>query len=133
MASYHYASHSAVRAAPAPAPLRRQNAAQPPMLVTASLNNASGLGLNVPQSGTSLSMPFSAHAQSPASATVPSPMALRSAASYTAPYNPQQWGPINPDGHHLPPQQTRTVTYAPRLQGPDGIKLNLLGGHRANS
>ena len=130
MASYPYGALNPN----APSPLRRQNAAQPPMLVTASLNNAhhanAGLGLAVPGSTTSLSTPFSpfaalspyAPAPSPASATVASPMALRSAASYTAPYNPQQWGPLHPDGHpmQMPRQQTQTVTYAPRMMGPDG-------------
>ena len=132
MASYPYGA--AALHPHAPSPLRRQNAAQPPMLVTASLNHAhqanSGLGLAVPASSTALSTPFSPfapspYAPSPASAAAASPMALRSAASYSAPYNPQQWGQINPDGQspaNMAPMQTRTITYAPRLQGPDGTE-----------
>ena len=146
--------------APMLSPLRRQNAAQPPALRTTSLNNAQGLGLGyglnagqTPVSTTSLSSPFAVHSASPypaSSAVAASPMALRSPATFSAPYNPQQWGRIGSDGSPslgsastLSPlharQSSRAVNYAPRLRGPDGEKVSglskvslLIAVHRTN-
>ena len=128
-------------ALPALSPLRRRHVAQPPTLLTTSLSNAHslghGLGLNggqTPVSTTSLSSPFSQqnhspYLSSPAAAT-PS-MLTSSPAAYAAAYNPQQWGRIPGDrvgdvasSSTLSPlharQSSRNISYAPRLQGPDG-------------
>ncbi|MCJ1397847.1 hypothetical protein MMC11_001043 [Xylographa trunciseda] len=123
---------------------RRQRPGQPPSLLTTSLTNAQTLGHGLPLGGqtplstTSLSTPFSAHSSSPypmspgGASRGSSPMALRSAAGFSAPYNPQQWGrlsstdsspstssglTVNVHARHLP---TRTTTFAPRPVGPDG-------------
>ena len=127
---------------PALSPLRRQHVAQPPTLLTTSLNNAHslghGLGLTggqTPLSTTSLSSPFSQQNHSPylssPAGTVTS-MPTSSPAAYAAPYNPQQWGRITnygvgeagpsstPSPMHTM-QSSRGINYAPRLRGPDGI------------
>ncbi|MCJ1317607.1 hypothetical protein MMC15_002932 [Xylographa vitiligo] len=119
---------------------RRQRPGQPPSLLTTSLTNAQnlghglGLGGQTPLSTTSLSTPFSAspYPMSPGGASRgSSPMALRSAAGFSAPYNPQQWGRLNSNDSspslsssltvnvHARHPSTRTTTFAPRLTGPD--------------
>ena len=131
-------------------PRRRGHPGQPPSLLTTSLNNNAqhlglghGLNSHTPVSTTSLSSPFSAaqaqYSPSPGGASRGnSPMALRSATGFSAPYNPQQWGR---PGHesmssigamstatslHSRQSSTRTTTFAPRLQGPDGIVSSTL-------
>ncbi|MCJ1382331.1 hypothetical protein MMC17_005444 [Xylographa soralifera] len=123
---------------------RRQRPGQPPSLLTTSLTNAQNLGHGLalggqtPLSTTSLSTPFSAFPSSPypmspgGASRGSSPMALRSAAGFSAPYNPQQWGRLNSNESspslssgltvnvHARHPSTRTTTFAPRLTGPDG-------------
>jgi len=114
---------------------RRRQPVQPPNLLTTSLGNARNAGLGIggivqtPVSTTTLSSPFSAFSQSPAGAMRgASPMALRSQASFSGTYNPQQWGPLNnrsPNsssaGDHRPARSSRVVALAPRPVGPDGM------------
>ena len=124
---------------------RRQRPGQPPSLLTTSLTNAQNLGHGLalggqtPLSTTSLSTPFSAYSSSPyplspgGASRGSSPMALRSAAGFSAPYNPQQWGRLNSNDSspsvssgltvnvHAQHPSTRTTTFAPRLTGPDGM------------
>ncbi|KAJ9374547.1 hypothetical protein DTO282F9_8421 [Paecilomyces variotii] len=86
---------------------RRRDVVQPPALTTSfngPLNPGLGVALNVgytptPLSTTSLSSPFSqsqsTYLPSPGGATRgSSPMAPRNLSSYTAPYNPREWGPV---------------------------------------
>ncbi|MCJ1388395.1 hypothetical protein MMC18_001242 [Xylographa bjoerkii] len=127
---------------------RRQRPGQPPSLLTTSLTNAQNLGQGLalggqtPLSTASLSTPFSAHPSSPypmspypmspgGASRGSSPMTLRSAAGFSAPYNPQQWGRLNSNDSspstssgltvnvHARHSSTRTTTFAPRLTGPD--------------
>ena len=143
MASQYPFTNLPTVGAPMLSPLRRQNAAQPPTLRTTSLNNTQGLGLGyglnagqTPISTTSLSSPFALHNASPYPASpsvTASPMAVRSPATFSTPYNPQQWGRIGSDGSPLvgpaastlsplhARQSSRAVAYAPRLRGPDGM------------
>ena len=132
-------------------PRRRQRAVQPPSLLTTSLNNAQnlghGLGLNAqtPLSSTSLSSPFSVHQATPYPASPggamrgTSPMALRSTASGSGQYNPQQWGPISHEGspmqvtgstfaltHSRHPSRVTVLAGQPR--GPDGRSVVKLKG-----
>lgn len=113
---------------------RRQQALRPPNLLTTSLGNARNAGLGIggnghtPISTTSLSSPFSGFPQSPGGAMRgTSPMALRSQASFSGTYNPQQWGPLSNSsttspatGDHRHSQASRAVALAPRPVGPDG-------------
>ena len=120
---------------------RRENAVQPPHLLTSALGHARNVGLGIgaanqtPISATTLSSPFSGRHQSPypasasGSARDGSPMALRPAGGFNAPYNPQQWGPAGnespatstaPHGQRPPVQSVRAPTFAPRPVGPDG-------------
>ncbi|MCJ1284461.1 hypothetical protein MMC26_003793 [Xylographa opegraphella] len=122
---------------------RRQRPGQPPSLLTTSLTNAHnlgyspGLGGQTPVSTTTLSTPFSAYPSSPypmspgGASRGSSPMALRSAAGFSAPYNPQQWGRLNSNDSssslssgltvnvHARHASTRNTSFAPRLTGPD--------------
>ena len=133
---------------PALSPLRRQHVAQPPTLLTTSLNNAHSLGHGLgmtggqtPMSTTSLSSPFSLHNPSSFQASpvgaATTAMPTSSPATYTGAYNPQQWGRIRRDGmadagatSALSPlharQSSRNVQYAPRLRGPDGTAKTCL-------
>ena len=120
---------------------RRQLPNQPPNLLTTSLGNARNTTLGIggmvqtPISSTTLSGPFSAHPlcsypQSPGGALRgTSPMASRSASTFSGHYNPQQWGVVNsasPNAmsmageHRQTSQSSRTAHLAPRLVGPDG-------------
>ena len=114
----------------------RQQAVQPPNLLTTSLENArtsnTGLGIGAivqtPVSATTLSSPFSGFPQSPASAMrSASPMAQRSQSGFSGTYNPQQWGPLSNGspssssaGDHRRVHSSRVVALAPRPVGPDG-------------
>ena len=120
---------------------RQLSSNQPPNLLTTSLGNARnttlGIGAMVqtPISSTTLSGPFSAHPlcsypQSPGGAVrETSPMASRSASTFSGRYNPQQWGVVNsasPNAmsiageYRQTSQSSRTAHLAPRLVGPDG-------------
>ena len=120
---------------------RRQLPNQPPNLLTTSLGNARNTTLGIggvvqtPISSTTLSGPFSAHPlcsypQSPGGAVRgTSPMASRSASTFSGHYNPQQWGVVNsasPNAMSMAgefrqtSQSSRTAHLAPRLVGPDG-------------
>jgi hypothetical protein len=116
MASHHFVPQS--QQGPQVLPLRRPHVAQPPTLLTTSLNNAHNLGHGLGLTGV----------QTPLSTTT---MAVRSPVAYNGTYNPQQWGRINGDGmgemassSTLSPmharQSSRNMAYAPRLRGPDG-------------
>ena len=120
---------------------RRQLPNQPPNLLTTSLGNArnttfapGGL-VQTPVSSITLSGPFSAHPQCPypqspgGALRDSSPMASRSASTFSGHYNPQQWGAVNSASpssmsmvgeHRQISQSTRTAHLAPRLVGPDG-------------
>ncbi|KAL8730317.1 MAG: hypothetical protein Q9181_004704 [Wetmoreana brouardii] len=121
---------------------RRQHATQPPTLLTTALNGAHNQNLGVasasqtPLSTTSLSTPFSAHQASPyplspgIESRESSPMATRTPASFNAPYNPQQWGPLSSSTSspldaatrtRHPSQSSRFPRFAPRPVGPDGM------------
>lgn len=123
----------------ATSPRRRQQAVQPPNLLTTSLGNARNAGLGIggigqtPLSSTSLSSPFSARPQSPyvhspgGASRGASPMALRSQSSFSGTYNPQQWGPVgngssisSSTAEHRQAQSSRVLALAPRPVGPDG-------------
>ncbi|KAL6717523.1 hypothetical protein ACLMJK_005438 [Lecanora helva] len=113
----------------------RQQAVQPPNLLTTSLGNIRNAGLGIglggnnqtPVSTTSLSSPFSAFPQSPGGAMRgQSPLASRSQASFSGTYNPQQWGPLSNNstnspagGDHRPARSSRVVALGPRPVGPD--------------
>ena len=115
-------------------PRRRQQPVQPPNLLTTSLGNARSAGLGIggitqtPVSSTSLSSPFSMNTQSAGGAVRgASPMALRSQASFSVNYNPQQWGPVNSNtlapssvGDYRQAQSSRVATTTLRPLGPDG-------------
>lgn len=125
-----------------PSPRRRPHALQPPSLLTTTLGNAHatshGVGAShTPVSTTSLSSPFSLHQASPYPGSPggarrgTSPMAVSATRSYSAAYNPQQWGPVSSNGS---PSSRNTIastrqtshgsTLAPRLVGPDGRSDN---------
>ncbi len=120
----------------------RRGQPQRPTLRTTSLSNAQSLQYGgvqhaqPPLSAVALSSPFSLHNDSPYLATPggaargTSPM-MRSTTGFSAPYNPQQWGPVGGDGpvsamsssNLLASQQRQGsghVVYASRLRGPDG-------------
>ena len=122
-----------------PSSRRRPHALQPPSLLTTTLGNAHasshGVGAgHTPVSTTSLSSPFSLHQASPyprspgGAIRGTSPMAVSATRSYSAAYNPQQWGPVSSNGS---PSSRNTITstrqsshgstLAPRLVGPDGM------------
>lgn len=123
----------------ATSPRPRQQAIQPPNLLTTSLGNARNAGLGIggitqtPASATTLSSPFAGHPQSPyvqssgGASRGASPMALRSNSSFSGTYNPQQWGPVNNVSQmssareHRRAQSSRVVALAPRPVGPDGM------------
>ena len=137
-----YSSYVGADLAGGPAsPRRRGHPAQPPSLLTTSLNNSAqnlglghGLHAQTPLSTTSLSSPFSGpqshYTASPGGASRGnSPMAVRSATGFSGSYNPQQWGRSGYENTNsfstaaaLQSHQSsiRTTTFAPRLQGPDG-------------
>ena len=135
-APYNSYSVSPGPAGIATSPRRRQQADQPPTLLTTSLGNARNVGLSfggivqTPVSTTSLSGPFSGYPQSPGGAMRgASPIALRTQAGFNANYNPQQWGPVrngspgsSTTGGHRQAQLSRVVALAPRPVGPDGKK-----------
>ena len=123
-------------------PRRRGHPGQPPSLLTTSLNNNAqhlglghGLHAQTPLSTTSLSSPFSGsqshYTASPGGASRGnSPMAVRSATGFSGTYNPQQWGRPGYENTQSVPtavafqshqSSIRTTTFAPRLQGPDGM------------
>lgn len=125
-------------------PIRRHNLAQPPALLTTALsgahsqNNALLTPSQQPQSATSLSAPFSPYpysAYSPfpnANSRESSPMATRVQSTFSAPYNPQQWGPLSSSTSsplevatrtHQSSHSSRFPRFAPRLTGPDGKGL----------
>ncbi|KAL5336801.1 hypothetical protein BJX70DRAFT_371584 [Aspergillus crustosus] len=114
-----------------PSPGRREHATQPPPLNT-TFNNPQFQGLGVglgpgyvstPLSTTSLSSPFihSPAVNSPAGATGPSPMASR---QYSAPYNPQEWGPVSngpmaaSQSAYSQPSNMLRIVPQPRYAGP---------------
>lgn len=116
-------------------PRRRQPALQPPNLLTTSLENARNAGLGAGGSqhtplstATTLSSPFSAHPHSayPSAGggmSAISPMTLRHTSSFSAQYNPQQWGPMSNASSQSAIQQSqhpRVIALAPRPVGPDG-------------
>lgn len=124
-------------------PRRRQHAVQPPTLLTTTLGNAHnanwGTGTHTPISTTSLSSPFSIYQPSPypvspaAAMRGTSPSIHQAPASFSAPYNPQQWGPLGgpptsssspasrPLGIRQANQSTRVSMLAARPVGPDGM------------
>ncbi|KAE8549279.1 hypothetical protein EYB25_007799 [Talaromyces marneffei] len=121
-------------------PGRRNHAIQPPALMT-SLNgpqyhqsHSAGASLGFMSSpATSLSSPFS---QPPHSAYLPSPgaaqrgnspMTMRmSSSSYSAPYNPQEWAPMNGDGSPQIAQVTHSQrSHAIRIVQPSHLQHSL--------
>lgn len=125
-------------------PSRRQHVDRPPTLLTTALSAAHNQnpGLSAasphPLSTTSLSAPFSPYPSSPhpPSSTTEmrgsSPMATRTQASFSAPYNPQQWG-LSASSTSTPldtasrtrqsAHPSRFPRFAPRPVGPDGKRL----------
>lgn len=133
------APYNSYNAAPAStgiasSPRRRQQALQPPNLLTTSLGIARNAGfgtgsiVQTPVSTTTLSSPFSGIPQSPGGAMRgASPMVPRSRTGFNGTYNPQQWGSLNNGspssssaGGHRQAQPSRVVALAPRPVGPDG-------------
>lgn len=123
-------------------PRRRQHAVQPPTLLTSTLENAHnaswGTGILTPLSTTSLSSPFSIHQPSPyplspaGAMRGTSPSLHQAPAAFSAPYNPQQWGPLSgtstssspasrPLGMRQANSSTRVAMLAARPVGPDGM------------
>jgi hypothetical protein len=114
-------------------PGRRQFAVQPPALATSFGHDPSvgaSLGLNHAQTPmSSLSSPFSAgqpaYVLPAAIPSTASPLALRSTPGSSGAYNPQEWTDSNVDNSPALPSSSgfasRTVEYAPRLRGPDGM------------
>lgn len=119
---------------------RPQHAGEPPTLLTTTFgavqNHSTRIasGSETPLSATTLSTPFSPFLQSSAyprslDPRDSSPMATRTQASFNAPYNPQQWGPLSSStsgpldaatrSRH-PSRSSRYPNLAPRLVGPDG-------------
>ena len=114
-----YAGWSSSTTSNQPSPNRREFAVQPPLLTTA-LAGSQFHPVNTPLSTTSLSSPFtqshSPYVASPAngrSASSSSSMASRHNASYSVPYNPQDWGPMS----NVPPNQAsyQQPNSAPRV------------------
>lgn len=120
---------------------RLQHAGEPPTLLTTTFgavqnhSTRTASGSETPLSATTLSTPFSPYLQSPAyprslNPRDSSPMATRTQASFNAPYNPQQWGPLSSStsspldaatrSRH-PSRSSRFPAFAPRLVGPDGM------------
>lgn len=129
---------------PQPPSTRRHHVGQPPTLLTTALSAAHSQNTAIctasqpPQSATSLSAPFSPYqhsAYSPfsnAHSRESSPMASRAQPAFSAPYNPQQWGPLSSSTSsplevasrtHQSSHTTRVPRFAPRLRGPDGMGL----------
>lgn len=113
-----YAGWSSSTTGNQPSPGRREFAVQPPLLTT-SLGGPQFHAVNTPLSTTSLSSPFiqshSPYVASPAngrSASSSSSMASRQAASYSVPYNPQDWGPMGGGPAQAPYHQSSS---APRV------------------
>ncbi|CAI7601910.1 unnamed protein product [Penicillium pancosmium] len=113
-----YAGWSSSTTSNQPSPGRREFAVQPPLLTT-SLGGPQFHAVNTPLSTTSLSSPFiqshSPYVASPAngrSASSSSSMASRQAASYSVPYNPQDWGPMGGGPAQAPYHQSSS---APRV------------------
>ncbi|KAK2762066.1 hypothetical protein FQN54_001073 [Arachnomyces sp. PD_36] len=128
-------------------PRRRENVAQPPMLMT-SLSGAQyqGLGLALsspagytatPLSTTTLSSPFSLsqaqsqyHPSPGAAVRGTSPMAGRHSGGYNAPYNPQEWGPVGVPSPNVAPAPANNYTHsssnvARQTQGPSTTNSDL--------
>jgi hypothetical protein len=126
-----------------PVPRRRQHAVQPPTPLTTTLDNAHraswGTEAPTPVSTTALSTPFSIYQPSPYPVSPvgtmrgTSPSVHRAPTSFSAPYNPQQWGPLSgsstsspspasrPGGARHASQPTRVAVLAARPVGPDGM------------
>lgn len=109
-------------------PLRRI-AVQPPIITTALAppQGTSFLLSQTPVSATSLSVPFSPYAASPApyaASPVSSPMAMRAPSS--VPYNPQQWGRNGPvGGAYVPHSATQTPTATNRPREITGMEASM--------
>ncbi|KAJ5221667.1 uncharacterized protein N7469_010554 [Penicillium citrinum] len=119
-----YAGWSSSTTSNQPSPNRREFAVQPPLLTTA-LGSSQFHPVNTPLSTTSLSSPFtqahSPYVASPAngrSASSSSSMASRHTASYSVPYNPQDWGPMSGAPAQAPYQQSHSAPrVAPQQRG----------------